>query len=162
MKPVEKACRNSRSFFVFILMINLVFLASISVGAHSPSDMSLSYDESTAQLHVSGTHEVSDPSTHYVYIMSLKINGVVFNTREFANQSGNSFTYTFYNVEAVEGDVLEVTAYCNQGGSITRELTVGSETDSDTEGGGTPGFELVLFIVSAVFLIVFIRRRRVV
>lgn len=153
---------NKRLYYLTtILMFFLLFLSSIGVYAHSPSNMSLSYNNTINELKVSITHQVSDPETHYVFQIIVKINGLVNITQDYSSQPSSSFTYTYKNIEAVEGDTFEVTANCNQGGSITKQLTVSSEEVSETgdDSSSTPGFELILLIISFIIIIIFLRKK---
>lgn len=94
------------------------------ISAHAPSQIALEYNLNLQTLEVTLVHDVSDPATHYVYKIEIRKNGVVYTTQEFESQSTDStFSYTF-SVPAARGDVLEVTAECNLGGSIRGELEI--------------------------------------
>lgn len=144
-----------------ILIILLFTFSTINVNAHSPSNMTLSYNMNTKELKVSITHQVSNPNTHHIYNIIIKINGETKLNEEYSSQPGSSFTYTYDNFTAIENDKIEVSAYCNQGGSILKELTVTSEEFSKTNNdNSTPGFELVLIIFSITFLILIQKKMR--
>ena len=146
-----------------LLLLNIIF-SSVIVSAHSPSDMSLSFDTSSKELQVEITHQVSDPNTHYVASIIISINGEIEIKREYESQSGNKFTYTFTELEAIEGNDIQVIADCNQGGSITKQLTVGSgETpisEDEDDGGSTPGFEFLILMISLILIVFILRKRR--
>jgi hypothetical protein len=143
------------------MFFSLVLL-SINVSAHSPSNMSLSYNNTTKELQVDITHQVSNPNTHYVYNIVVKINGETNISQDYTSQPGSSFTYSYEGIEVIEGDIFEVTALCNQGGSITRTFTVSSGEVSETgdDDSSTPGFELTVVFL-AVALVLLCRRKRV-
>ena len=144
---------------IFLMVLLLIFF-SYSASAHSPSNMKLSYNNSTKELDVEITHQVSNPETHYIYNIVIKINGETKITKEYASQPGSIFTYTYEGINASKDDVIQVTASCNQGGSITKELIVSSEGVSETGGGSsTPGFELIIFIVSILAVIMLVKKR---
>jgi hypothetical protein len=123
--------------------------------------MNLSYNNTTKELLVDITHQVSNPNTHYVYNIVVKINGETNISQDYTSQPESSFTYTYEGIEVIEGDIFEVTALCNQGGSITRTLTVSSGEVSETgdDDSSTPGFELIIFIC-AIALILFWRQKK--
>jgi hypothetical protein len=64
--------------------------------------------------------------------LELTKNGAPYLTKDYYNQPTKSeFTYSLA-VEAVNGDVLEVTAMCNRYGSIQKELTASVPADPST------------------------------
>ena len=87
-------------------------------------------------------------------------------TEEYTSQpSPSTFTYT-YTVAAREGDVLDVTAYCNLFGSMKKQITVSSPSSSltptpapvhaPTPSAETPSFEFLFAIIgmlAALYLI---------
>ena len=164
-------CRNMKYTKVLsikkLLLINIVLifliftLSSISVNAHSPSDMNLSYNITTKELNVSITHQVSDPNTHYVNNIVIKLNGETNISKDYTSQPGSSFTYTYENFEATIDDEIEVAAFCIQGGSISKQLIVTSgEVSKSDDDSSTPGFELILFMVALIVLMIVIRKNR--
>lgn len=113
----------------YILCILVCFLAIFfwpaATQAHSPGDVILNYDSDSHTLSVTISHSVSNPQSHYVKEVAITKNGNALKTYEYKGQPDpSSFTYT-YNVEAKEGDKLEVKATCNYIGSRTKELTIG-------------------------------------
>ena len=64
----------------------------------------------------------------------------------------------------IEGYAIRVNAECNQGGSITKQLTVGSgETpisEDEDDGGSTPGFEFLILMISLILIVFILRKRR--
>ena len=144
---------------IFLMFLSFAFL-SFNVSAHSPSNMALSYDSTTNELQVNISHQVSDPKTHYVDKIVVKINGETNINQDYINQSGSSFSYTYEEIVVSEGDVIQVTATCNQGGSISKELTIGSEGISETDDdSSTPGFELIVFFISIIAIIILVKKR---
>ena len=142
-----------------ILLLIFFTLSTINVSAHSPSNMNLSYNTNTKELDVSINHQVANPDTHYVNNIIIKINDITIQTEEYSSQPGSSFTYTYENFTATKDDKIEVTANCNQGGSITKTLTVTSEETSKSEDDdSTPGFELILIIFSIICIILILKK----
>lgn len=132
------------------------------VSAHTPSAMTLSYNRETQDLRVTITHQVTDPAIHYIVKMDIKKNGALYNTSLYTGQPNpNSFTYT-YRVNATLGDVIEVTASCNQGGSKTVQHTITQgSTDNGDNPTSTPGFELLLILGAFATSVFFMRKKRI-
>ena len=110
---------------VAILMLAAVvcFLA-VPVSAHSPTDMSISYDPNTAKIYVTITHPVDDPATHYLSRVKVKLNGNVISDPDYKSQpTKDTFTLT-YDVNAHAGDEVWVTATCVQGGVLEKTYKV--------------------------------------
>ena len=107
--------------------------------AHAPSGMKLAYDPNASTLSVTITHAVSDSNTHYVHMVRVNRNEVAVLTEEYTNQpTPGTFSYT-YDIAAKEGDILEATAECNLGGSITVQVSVQGSEGPSTEEGRRPG-----------------------
>lgn len=105
-----------------VTAVMVVCLLIPLVSAHSPSGMSVTYDELSKELLVSITHDVPNPREHYINEVTVSINGKVVNDSRYTSQPApNTFTYT-YPIETVTGDEIKVTATCSLAGSITRTL----------------------------------------
>ncbi len=149
-----------RRLTITILILSLIVsIFTSNVYAHSPSSMNLTYDVETQDLEVEITHQVSDPNSHYIFNIVIKKNEISYNSYNYTNQPSTSkFAYN-YDVDAQEDDIIEVTAYCNQGGQISKQLTV---TTGETESGdsSTPGFELSLMIIGMILFFTWKRREK--
>ena len=119
--------------------------------------MDLDYNLETQTLSIAITHQVSDPDNHYVEKIEVIENGFPRLTEEYTSQpSPSTFTYTD-TVAAGEGDVLDVTAYCNLFGSMKKQITVSTPSPSvtltpatvrsPTPTAETPSFELVVALI---------------
>ena len=142
-----------------VLMFGLIIfvILSINVTAHSPSSMSINYDVESEELVVSINHVVSDPTTHYIYNITVEKNNEFYKSFDYTSQpSSSSFTYTYNGIVGEVGDMFSVVARCNQGGQISKSLTVGSSAKDN----GTSGFELIFLLVS-VALVLFWQRKRI-
>ncbi|MDD5723945.1 MAG: hypothetical protein PHY29_09460 [Syntrophales bacterium] len=122
------ACnRVSPQAYIFCLVLSFLALSlwPVAAQAHSPKDVTLTYDSDSRTLSVTISHAVSNPQKHYVKKVTITKNSAPVATHEYTSQpEPDSFTYT-YPVEAEEGDTLAVKANCNYFGSETGELTVG-------------------------------------
>lgn len=115
---------HKRCILLVKVIILLVFFSFAPVLAHAPSSMELEYNIDSQTLKAVITHNVSDPYTHYVFRIEIWKNGQSIDIVKFEYQPTDStFFYTF-DIAAEEGDLLEVTADCNIGGSITGDLKV--------------------------------------
>jgi hypothetical protein len=108
---------------VFLALVILVFLAG-PVSAHSPAAMQLTYDQAAGELVVTISHDVADPATHYVRdVEILNGGGVILNESYSSQPAADTFTYR-YDLSAAPGDEISVTARCNIGGLISRQVTL--------------------------------------
>ncbi len=141
-----------------VLMFGLIIfiILSINVTAHSPSSMSINYDVESQELVVSINHIVSDSTTHYIYNITVEKNNEFYKSFNYTSQpSSSSFTYTYSGIVGEVGDMFSVVARCNQGGQISKSLTIGTSTQDNS----TPGFEIIV-VVCAIALIFFWKRKR--
>jgi len=142
---------------VLIFGLIIFVILSINVNAHSPSSMSINYDADSEKLIVNINHVVTDPTTHYIYNITVEKNNEFYKNFDYTSQpSSSSFTYTYNSIMSEVGDMFSVVARCNQGGQISKSLTVGSSTQDN----GTSGFELIFVLVS-VALVLFWQRKRI-
>jgi hypothetical protein len=149
------------------LAIFLIALATLSgyAMAHSPSDVTVSYDENSGDLTVAIAHLVDDPTTHYVKQVTVMQGATVLIDKSYTSQPDkSSFTY-HYSLPELKGGVgeIKVNAVCNMIGSrsgtlmLTRtqvpgvsQATTGSQppTASPTKAGALP----VLALLAAGFV----------
>ncbi len=102
----------------------LLFMLALPVAAHPPAQVSLAYDSQNQSLKVTTTHQVSDPTSHYVFRIDILKNGEQVITKEYAIQpTSSTFSYD-YPLNATNGDVLKAVAYCIIAGSRSAEITV--------------------------------------
>lgn len=109
---------------VVLILAAVAFLLVTPAAAHSPTDMSVSYDPNTAKIYVTINHPVDDPATHYLSRVKVKLNGNVISDPEYKSQPmKDTFTLT-YDVNAHAGDEVWVTATCVRGGGIEKTYKV--------------------------------------
>jgi hypothetical protein len=142
---------SKKKFLLFLSIFFIICLLSptLNVRGHTPAEMSLSYNSVTDELTVSISHSVSNPTTHYIFRVRIWVNTSLTNDTAYSSQpTTNNFAYV-YNIIANIGATIQVTGNCNQGGSVTRSITVGN-TNGQTNGESTiPGF---LGLISIVIL----------
>lgn len=144
-------------FFITIFLIVFLTITGVNVRAHPPDDMSLEFNSGTSTLTVTIIHGVSDNTTHFVSSVEIRVNGSIDQTQTYSSQPDLSIFIYEYTVVTNNGSVIQVTATCIVGGSITRTLGGTNEPS----GGGIPGYmglPLVL-TVSFITLILLIRKK---
>lgn len=148
-----KTAREEYQAKLWLVIVILVITALISpVAAHPPSALDLTYNSSTSELAVTITHSVGDPSDHYVDLVEVRTGGAVFILAQYTSQpSGGTFTY-LYSVPAKSGDLLEVNATCNKGGSLAETLLVPAGGSVATRSGLPPVLWLHLGLMSVGFI----------
>jgi len=120
ISPETSLFRTIKALAAFMLLVMLTMPAT----AHSPSQVSLVYDSQNQSLFVTTTHQVSNPSSHYVFKILVQKNGEQVLTKEYKSQpTSSTFTYD-YPINATKGDVLKATAFCSIAGSRSGEITV--------------------------------------
>lgn len=134
-----------------IVLIIGLSMNSKDVTSHAPSNLTLEYDFSQQELTANLVHSVTDMNTHYIFEIEIWKNDVFIITHHYTSQpSLSSFTYT-YPVSADFGDILEVIAKCNQGGSQTKQITVTDNTV--TQGVPAAHICIILIGISSTALI---------
>lgn len=134
-----------------IYLMGILFAVSLlltigNVNAHNPSNIVLEYNSSSNTLSVTITHTSSNFNSHYIFEVIGTVNGGQAINGSYTNQPSNTFIYN-YNVTALVGDVIEVTARCTQAGIITRSITVGQPAEVIL------GYEGLLLIIGASTII---------
>ncbi|MHA1949813.1 MAG: hypothetical protein ACW987_08075 [Candidatus Thorarchaeota archaeon] len=118
--------------FVGILFLSLFLIQAAPVDAHGPSNVHLGYDFGTQVLSVDVSHSTGDPSTHYIVQIIVEKNSVQFTTRDYTSQPSSSNIVDTFDVPAVDGDVLTVTAFCNIAGQLSDSITVSDPSSTTT------------------------------
>jgi hypothetical protein len=107
------------AFAIILIVFVSICCTTLTVSGHSPSTLTVAYDLETHNLRITISHQVNDPTDHYISKVEIKKNGAIYNTSLYTEQpNANSFSYN-YVVNATIGDTIEVFALCNQGGSKT-------------------------------------------
>jgi desulfoferrodoxin (superoxide reductase-like protein) len=107
----------------------LIFSIIIQVGsqglAHPPVKVRLSFHKETHTLAVELPHHVNDVEKHYILKIEVKLNEKRIVTQNFKQQTELKKHMVHYVIpSAKKGDVIEVTASCNQYGNRTQQLTL--------------------------------------
>ena len=149
--------RKKIFYVISIFFVVFLTIAGANVRAHPPDNMSLEYNSGTNTLKVSISHLVSNNITHRVNSVVIKVNCSTVQTHNYDSQPDIAFFTYEYTVATSNESVIQVTATCSQGGSITRTLggTCGST------GGDIPGYMglYLILIVSVITLLTLIRKK---
>jgi hypothetical protein len=138
-------------FLILFLTVNV-----FNVKAHSPSSMSLSYNSNTQTLTVSISHSVSNPSTHFVESVEVLVNSSSVLTTPYTSQpSPSSFSYE-YTINANIGATIQVIASCNQGGDITRSITISEDNGTNNGSPTIPSYYGIWIILLSSMAIIII------
>lgn len=153
--------RNSHLLIRALVLCSLFAFVMTPVSAHPPTDITLIYELSSHTLSVTVFHSVGDPNTHYIEYVTITKNGAFETDRNYTSQVSTAAFLDVFNIDAVEGDILQVTAYCNQGGQITDQVTVSGGLQTQPQPN-IPGFPLAALVIGLVLAsgLVLIRRRR--
>ena len=95
-------------------------------------NISLTYGLKTQSLHVAAHHPSVNPSSQYVRMMTVSVNGQQASTQNYDHQNGQDFSDDV-SLKANPGDVITVTLYCTGGMSKSQDLTVAASAGQDTD-----------------------------
>ncbi|MHA1552433.1 MAG: hypothetical protein ACTSQC_10875 [Candidatus Heimdallarchaeaceae archaeon] len=141
---------------VCILLVVASSFTLLDVQAHSPSNVTLSYDFGTQTLEVTVSHTVSDPS-HFIVQVQIWKNDVSQIIQTYTAQTSDSQHVDSFSITAAHGDVLKVTATCSIAGSSTNQITVANPAIPEF-GSYIP---LILFgVISISGLIIYLKKRK--
>ena len=84
----------------------------------------MNYNQQTQTLKVTIIHISPVMKIHYVYRVVVEKNGEVQQAYLYQRQPSIIFNKYTYNIPAVSGDVLTVSAYCNLFGYLSKSQTI--------------------------------------
>lgn len=110
---------------VLILAFVLVLSLSLSIYAHPPGEIEMSFNAENNMLEVTIPHNSNDISDHFVGDVAVYLNGEQHIDQVFIMQTDEENQYLHYMIPgAKSGDTISLTAECNKYGSSEKELTV--------------------------------------
>ncbi|MCU0631116.1 MAG: hypothetical protein MUF37_08200, partial [Methanoregulaceae archaeon] len=145
-----------RRLVIFIIV--LTALSGYAI-AHPPADVAVSYDQSSSDLIVIITHQVDDPSTHYVKQVTVRQGTTVLADQSYTSQPDKSASTYRYNLPQLKGTggEVRVEVECNILGSRSGTLTLTATPVPGTPGSQTPAPTrapgCVLVVLAAVGLV---------
>lgn len=93
--------------------------------AHPPSDIMVEYDRDSGILVVEVSHGVNDPSSHYIELISVSVDGQLYYSLEAVKQIESSVAQAlFYLPGLSSGSQVEISAECSRFGSRDTSFTI--------------------------------------
>ncbi|MDD5079582.1 MAG: hypothetical protein PHH68_04560 [Candidatus Omnitrophica bacterium] len=105
-------------FLSFVMVLSIVSFAY----PHSPYGITIAVNAQTVNIKV--YHPVSEPASHYIKKVVVRVNGAEVKTDEFISQTGNYQSLELEIPGLKKGDSLVITAYCSRYGELTRDTKV--------------------------------------
>lgn len=110
---------------VLFFTIALVLSLTLSVYAHPPGDIEMSFNTENKMLEVTIPHNSADNSDHFINNVKVYLNDNLHIEQNFIMQTDNEVQYLHYMIPgAKSGDTIRLNAECNKFGSREIELTV--------------------------------------
>ena len=111
-----------RSIRVLFISGAIILLTS-SAFAHPPSDIRISYNESTKMLTAVIIHPVNDTKSHYIKRVEVSLNGQKIIEQKISRQDNeNDQGVSYFIPDAKPGDKISVEAYCSVSGKLIKEI----------------------------------------
>ncbi len=134
-----------------LILVTFALVLTVPAAAHPPSDMQVAYDPAGSELVVTISHPVNNPSTHYIGRVEISGAGGSSAIHNYTSQPTTESYSVRYPMPAPEDEVT-VTASCNIGGSLTRQLLLPGATTT-VPGGTAPGLSYdTLWPVHAILM----------
>ncbi|MDD5347063.1 MAG: hypothetical protein PHT59_00450 [Candidatus Omnitrophica bacterium] len=108
---------------ILVLVSVIVALSLSPAYAHAPGPVSVKVADGVVEIFAA--HSVSDPTTHYVKLIIVRVNGEEAGKKEFSSQPGTDGQPAKFEIEGLKaGDEVEVYAACSRFGDTTKKVTV--------------------------------------
>lgn len=109
-----------------VLSGSLAFLGSTEDAyAHPPSDIEITFDNSSKTLKAVIMHKVSNPKIHYIKRADVALNGKKIIAHKISEQDNHATQTVAYLIpDAKPEDTLSVEAYCSISGKLKKEMTL--------------------------------------
>ncbi len=108
---------------IALILVLLLTAAPVLVYAHPPSDIKITFDDTTKTLTAVIYHDVQDVMMHFIKKADIGLNGKEIATKDFTQQDNNQTqTVTYVIPDAKVGDTVFVEGYCNIAGKLKKEL----------------------------------------
>ncbi|MFW9924981.1 MAG: hypothetical protein ACFFDW_17020 [Candidatus Thorarchaeota archaeon] len=145
-------------FFISILILSFIILNITNSNGHAPVSITAEYNIELEQLSVDFVHIVSNPDTHYIQTVIITQNSEEIISESYVSQPTYDEWGYIYEFTAIEGDIINVYAECNQGGSKSITYTVG---EIPTQNIPAPNIFITLtFLALTVFSYNIVRKRK--
>ena len=113
-----------KRFLILILALFFLMLGSPAF-AHPPSDIIFNFDSRNNIFSIGVVHIVQDAQKHFIGNISIKLNGNKWLMQNFLIQTNLQTQAVSYVILGLKkGDVIEVTATCNQKGQLKKAFKI--------------------------------------
>ena len=110
---------------VLFFTIALILSLTLSVYAHPPGDIEMSFNTENNMIEATIPHNSSDNSDHFINNVQVYLNGDLHIEQDFIMQTDKEVQYLHYMIPGAKaGDVIRLSAVCNKFGSREVEITV--------------------------------------
>jgi hypothetical protein len=110
---------------IFFSALLLVLTGVAAAYAHPPSDITITFDQSTKMLRAVIAHNTNNPAGHYISKVDVGINGKEVIEHLISREDNNeSQTVSYYIPDAKDGDLISVEGYCSISGKLKKEIKV--------------------------------------
>jgi len=111
----------------FSLLISVIFLLMFAAHAfaHPPSDIIFNFNAQNSIISIGIVHQVQDAQKHFIGDISIKLNGNKWIMQNFLIQTNlQTQAVSYVALGLKKGDVIEVTAACNQKGQFKKAFKI--------------------------------------
>lgn len=112
-----------RHFLISVFVLCFLQLGNI-VAAHPPTDVDLTYDQGTKNLHIDVSHTSRNLQNHYIRKIVIDKNDIQTKEFVYAKQTTATMLIQDFPIEADSGDLIRVTAICRPAGRAEGTLVV--------------------------------------
>lgn len=110
---------------ILAMSVLFLFMSGSFALAHPPADIIVNYNSNNKILSVGIAHTVENPQKHFIRLITIKVNGKDWITQNFSNQiNADTQAASYAVVDLKKGDLVEVTAYCNKKGELTKGFKI--------------------------------------
>ncbi|MFN2339710.1 MAG: hypothetical protein ABR547_00375 [Halanaerobium sp.] len=110
---------------ILFFTMTMLLILSLSVYAHPPGEIEMSFNTENKMLEVTIPHGSDDNSDHFINDVKVRLNDNQHIEQAFIMQTDNDVQYLHYMIPgAKSGDTISLTAECNKFGSREQEITV--------------------------------------
>jgi uncharacterized GH25 family protein len=108
-----------------ISTILLVALIPIMIFAHPAKKVEATYNQETGKIKVVATHNVSDPTTHYIKTITVTVDGKLVKTLNYTSQTDKNTQQDEVVIpEIKKGCTVVVNTVCNKFGTKATTITI--------------------------------------
>ena len=92
--------------------------------AHPPTDVDLSYDQGTKNLHVEVSHTTRNLQNHYIRKIVIDKNDIQIKDFVYPKQTTATMLIQDFPIDAASGDLIHITAICRPAGRAEGTLVI--------------------------------------